>query len=125
MLKYFNIEYEEEEFLKHEDHYKSLRRLLVDKPKRSDISRRQMIEVEKRKRNGVSPVVREEIRKGGRPKKEVIVVEDLPPTIINSSIDMLAMERKEVETEEERGECFSVIIGKSEGGDVETKNRYS
>jgi hypothetical protein len=97
-------------FFKHGDHYKSLSKYLREKPQRGRISRKQMYEAEKKKRNCVSPVAKEEIRKVGRSKKEAIVVDDLPPAIINSSINMLAMERKEEQMEEECAEKSLALL---------------
>jgi hypothetical protein len=85
-------------------------RFLVEKPNRNEPSRKQIYEAEKRKRGGKSPVDREEKRKTGRSKKEAIEVHDLPPGIINNSINMLAMENKQAETEEEHMERALALL---------------
>jgi hypothetical protein len=102
MPKYFNKEYNEEEFRKHGKHYKLLSMYLVDKPNRTAKIKKEMYEG-KKKRIGASPQTREYIRTCGKPKikKDVIEVNDLPETIINSSIGELGAE---TETEEERME---------------------
>jgi hypothetical protein len=102
MLKFFHKEYNEKELVNHGDYYKSLNKCLREKPRGSDISRKLIYEAEK-KRNGVSPVAREEIRVGGRPKikKEVIVVYDFLLSVVNNSLGELGAV---TETEEERAE---------------------
>jgi hypothetical protein len=120
MLKNFEKDYDKDEYLKHGEYYWSVNKYLREKPQGSRINRIKMYEAEKKKRNGVSPVAREVIRKTG-PKKEVIVVDDdLPPKIINNSIKMLAMEREQ--TEEERTErALTLLMEKAKEEELRQK----
>jgi hypothetical protein len=57
-LKYFNKEYEKEEFVKHGDYYEWLNNYLKDRPKGSNKSRIQIYEAEKRRKKGKSPIAK-------------------------------------------------------------------
>jgi hypothetical protein len=100
MLKYFGKDYDKDKYLKHGKYYRLMNKYLREKPQGSRINRIKMYEAEK-KRNGVSPVAKEVIRKTGpgRSKNDAIV--------IDGSINMKVMEREQEEmqqTEEERAE---------------------
>jgi transposase len=102
--------------------YKSLNKYLREKPKGSDKSRKQIYKAEK-KRNSVSPV-RESGRVGGRPKikKQVIVVDDLPSSVVNNWICELGAE----ETEEEHTEkALALLMERAKEDQLRQKNRYS
>jgi hypothetical protein len=75
-----------------------LNNYLKERRRGSNKSRIQIYEAVKRRKRGKSPIAKEEIRKGGRSKKEAIPVDDLPPAIIDSSFNMLAMENIKAET---------------------------
>jgi hypothetical protein len=93
-LTYFGGEFDSEEFFKHGEHFRQQTKFLREKPRGSNISRKQMYEAEKR-RNCVSSQAREVTRTRGRKKidkEEPIVVDDLSPAVVNNSIDELAAE---------------------------------
>jgi hypothetical protein len=69
VLKYFGKEYDKDKYFNHGKYYKSLNKYLREKPEGSGINRRQMYEAEKKRRNDVSSIAKEEIRKSGRSKK--------------------------------------------------------
>jgi hypothetical protein len=132
MLKYFGIDYDKDEYLKHGKYYRSMNKYLKEKPQGSGINRIEMYEAEKR-RNGVSPVAREVTRKRGPKTEEPIVVDDdddynLRPRIISKSIDMKAMEREQEEkeqTEEELAEKTLAFYMKKAKQETERQKTYT